>query len=205
MIEFKIKNCKVSVSFWFAVVLALFSIFDKQGIMFCSFFSAIFHELGHILCMIFLKINLKKVNFKAYAVDIILEDYKIERKKEFLISFAGVIFNLILFLFSFILLDIFNFEILKHFAICNLSLGFFNILPVRMLDGGNVIYLFLLSKFEGKTAEKILDVFSCVFLGALTFLCFIIFKNFKINFSLILVTLYLIINLFLKNFYNAKN
>ena len=118
-----------------------------------------------------------------------------------MISFAGVILNLILFLIFLFLFKIFNLGVFNFFAVCNLSLAIFNILPVRMLDGGNIIYLVLLNRFASKTAEKILDVVSCIFLVILTLLCYAISKNFKINFSLFIITIYLILNLFFKNIF----
>lgn len=204
MIEFNIKKCNVKLSFWFAVVLSLLCICDKQGVIVCSFVCAVLHEMGHVIAMVYLNVNLKKLHFRAYCVDIVFDDCNIKIDKQILIAFSGVICNFVLFVLFLIAFLIFNFKVLYVFAICNLSLAIFNILPISSLDGGNIFYLFLLKKFESKTAEKLVDIFSCVLLITLSILCFLLMKNFKFNFSLGLVTLYLILNLFFKNFHSNK-
>ena len=90
-------------------------------------------------------------------------------------------------------------ELLLTFSIVNLLTGLFNLLPVSNLDGGQAIYLILTQKFTDKTANRIIDVLTVLLIFPISIAGFIVLLNSKYNFSLLLISVYLIITLIIKN------
>lgn len=73
----------------------------------------------------------------------------------------------------------------NNLALMNLALAFFNLLPVRVLDGGHL----LAALFPESKAVKALSIATCILL----FLCGVITAVYsKKNFTLLIVSLYLI-------------
>ena len=77
--------------------------------------------------------------------------------------------------------------------------GVFNALPVSNLDGGQALYLLLTLKFSDTTANKVIDILTIILIFPTAILGFILLFNSKYNFSLLLISIYLIIALMEKN------
>ena len=74
----------------------------------------------------------------------------------------------------------------------NLFLCVFNLLPIESLDGGQILYIFLSSKFDEHKSVVILKFVSFVILFPLAIIGFYILLKSKNNFSLLLISCYLI-------------
>lgn len=74
----------------------------------------------------------------------------------------------------------------------NLILGFFNILPIESLDGGQILYIFLSNKMQNDKAIVFLEVISFIILLPLAVIGFYMLLKSKYNFSLLLISCYLI-------------
>ena len=81
------------------------------------------------------------------------------------------------------------------FAISNLSVGMFNLLPVLSLDGGQLIFIILRQRVGADKAEKIVDIITFITIFPLAVLGFIVLFESKYNFSLLFVCVYLIVSL----------
>ena len=134
-----IKKIEVNVSTYFFIILCLFS-----GFMFrLPYLLLIFlvHELGHILFCFFFKVNILKLEIYPFGgVFQIDKDLNIEIYKDFLISFGGILFQIIFFFINRFLLK--N-TTLEHYNLLFLSV---NLLPIIPFDGSKLI-LITLSKF----------------------------------------------------------
>ncbi len=163
---------------------------DSKGIMIYGLISAIFHEFGHLLCMRFFGYKVRVINFGFLNADIIANEF--EYKQSILILFSGCFVNFLLaFLFGYLFV-IYNTPFFKIIEWQNIGLCVFNLLPISSLDGGQIFYTFLRMRFSELVATKIVNLVSFVFLIPTLIFGFYVLINSKYNFSLFLLSLYLI-------------
>ena len=100
-------------------------------------------------------------------------------------------------LFSYVVMLLFSRQ--SHiFAQASLTLGIFHCLPIEPLDGGLALRALLSSFLKSERAEKITFIVSLVLLFPLAVLGFLILLRTRYNFSLLLMSLYLMLYLVLK-------
>jgi len=136
------------------------------------FLFIVFHELSHITVALFFGSSVKKINIKLCGLSVNLEK-KFKGRKAILVYLAGPIANIILaILFK-------NIKIVFEINIC---LALINLIPIKPLDGYNIlreIFSKKFLKFVANISEIILT-----FLGII-----LIFKY--CNISLIMLLLYI--------------
>lgn len=193
MLKFNVCGCKVCVSGSFFSVICLVLLFSNDRTTIISLFSAFLHESGHIAAMIIMKEKIKKISFTA--VGIYLEKSESDNsfyEKEAVISLSGIFVNAVLCFVSFLSYRFTCMQIFKDVLLINLIIGMFNLLPVRFLDGGRAAYYLMMKYFSEEKTEKISMIVSAVIVAFLVLLNIGLFYVEKINFSLIIVTVYLI-------------
>lgn len=198
--KFKIFGINICFSYIFVAVLTLIVFLDtSQRFLFC-FVSALCHELGHIFTMSKLGRKPKKIICQLFNIKIIDTTRAVfSYKTDLAIVLSGVVVNFSLSLISYLIFLISNLEIFLTFSIVNLLTGAFNLLPVSNLDGGQAIYLILAQKLSDKTANRIIDVLTVLLILPISIAGFIVLFNSKYNFSLLLISVYLVITLIVKN------
>ena len=87
---------------------------------------------------------------------------------------------------------------LANLAAANLLLALLNALPVGPLDGGQALYSFLCRSREAERSEKIVEVVSFFVILPIAILGFFILLRSRYNFSLLIVSGYLMLMLLLK-------
>ncbi len=151
--------------------------------MLYTLIASLIHELGHLLVIIYFGGRVDGIRLKAFAAEIKINERQFSYKKESLISLAGPIMNLFSGCISIIFTGV------NTFAVASLLLGFFHLMPVDGMDGGNAIKALVLENGRGMLMLKMI---SAVF----TFLLFIfgiyIFIITRFNFSCIVMALLLI-------------
>ena len=178
---------KLYITYPFAAMIALALLFDTTGQTACCLLAAILHECGHLIMLKIFKarsisINLSSLDFK------IIDSYDKSRSyiQDIMISAAGPFVNfLLLFIF-------YNFENTKTFALANLVIGVFNIIPIDSLDGGKILMSFLVTKLPQRVCVIICNIISLMFILPLAVLGFYILIDTGYNFSLIIICCYLI-------------
>ncbi len=173
-------------------MLALVSIYDTRGIFLSSLISAFVHEAGHVFMMYMLKIKINKMSFRAFGIDIVTQTTNTSKIKQLAILFAGAFFNIIAFVCFYILCCIYDIEKIKYLLLCNLSLAIFNLLPIPMLDGGQIAYIIFSAFLKDAKARKIMDIISYLILFVLFLFGFILVLKNKYNFSLLLASIYML-------------
>lgn len=98
--------------------------------------AAVVHEMMHLICLYLLGGNVLGIDVQAGGCRI--RTAPLEEWKQFISILAGPLGSLLLLLFS---------EISPETAVCGLVQGFYNLIPVRPLDGGRLLDL-VLSKFS---------------------------------------------------------
>ncbi len=179
-------------SFLFSVVFALVCICDTKGIFWSSLISAFIHETGHIFMMIVLKIKIKSISFRAFGVDIVAQTRNTSRAKQVVILCAGAFFNIIGFVYFYVLYGVCHIEKIKYLLLCNLSLSIFNLLPIPVLDGGQIVYIIFSAFIKDKNARKLIDIISYFLLFVLFLFGFMLVLKNKYNFSLLLASIYML-------------
>lgn len=191
--EFKLFGIKFNLSYPLVAGLTILLVFDPTGMALCALTASVFHELGHIFAMRFYGTKVKEINFSVFDIGIIDSEKKQRGiKAEIIITLCGVFVNIVLFFISFMLYNVFKFQLLKYFATANLTLGVFNALPVDSLDGGNAVQMILERNFGEKTVYFITLILSLLVVIPLGFLSFMALLKSPYNFTMLFAELYLI-------------
>lgn len=155
--KFKISGIKTEVSFLFAAIIALLFITDKTGLFAPSFLACVFHEAGHLFAMKAVKAEVKSISLKPAAVEITRNPCK-DTKSIVIIQISGPLANIVLFALFLILFKALHYDIFLIFALINLAYGAFNLLPVKGLDGGNLLYTLICRFHSARKAETALFI-----------------------------------------------
>ena len=197
--KFTIRKTKVEITFLFCIFISLLLAFDKSGNVLLCFVFIVFHELSHVVAMHFCAVKIKRIAFETFGIYIEKEEKELSASKNFLILLSGCAFNFsacFCFVTAFCLSEK---NIFLKCAIINFSLFAFNALPIKNLDGGDMLYL-LLNEFElvknPLNTVKSMSLATCALLFVLgVILC----VKVRFNPSLIIVSLYLSFSLFLSS------
>ena len=171
----KMHKIPIAIHPLFLAVGIFMVLFGKGFIWLIYIVLAISHELAHLIVAKKLGYKLNKVRLMPFGAVLEAEEDEFLPKDEILIGLAGPLFNLILSFFIVALWwvkpEIYNLTI--DFAVANLSLGLFNLVPIFPLDGGRILLAFLSRNGDRKTASKLMRVASGLFGLLLIFICFI--------------------------------
>ncbi len=181
-------NTKISFQYLYVAILAFILILDKSGGIFCCFLASFFHETGHLIALFFLKQRVEEVKFSVFDIQIKSSHY-LDFKRELIIVLSGVLLNFLLFIFFY--------RIIPLFALANLFIGIFNILPVSTLDGGQAINLVLTRFFSKEKSAIIINILTVIVSIPIFTIGIIILLNTKYNFSFLALGLYLILTVFM--------
>lgn len=122
--------------------------------------AAALHECGHWTAIVLLGGRVRTLRLSAVGAEMALDtSCPLSYTKEALAAFAGPAVNLIL-------TALCAQTRWYLFAGLNLSLGLFNLLPVRMLDGGRILSC-LLNAFAPEKAPRVVNAVSVLLAGAL--------------------------------------
>ena len=187
----RIKDFTIRVSFSSVALIALVVLSGvNSGYLLC-FISVIFHELGHLAALLLCGGSISGISLTAFNVTIIEKQrYYLSLGRDLICTFAGPFANLVL--------CVLTFGLFREFAIINLCICVFNLLPASSLDGGQALYLMLCRRFDNLKSALIVDIITVVTSSLLFFFGIIILLNNKFNFSLLFISLYLFLTVFLK-------
>lgn len=187
---FSFLGVKIDISVPFCIVIAFLLINDKTGLMSASLLAVLFHEAGHLAVMKKLKCQPKLVKLSAAGILICGNSY-CTSDENILISLAGPFTNFIFCGLFYLVYTLSNSVLILCFAVVQFAVGLLNLMPVKGLDGGTVLYC-ILSRYN-VNAEFITRFISIVFASAmLVFGTFFAIKNVD-NPTLLLLGIYLIV------------
>ncbi len=148
--------------------------------------------------------KLKSVSFNLGDVAINADSSSLSYNAEVFVTVSGVAVNLILSGVSFVIYAVSKTDLSFSFGISNLLIGLFNLLPVRFLDGGQLLMYLLQKCFTPKICERIADILTVVFIVPIAIWGIIFLFNSSYNFSLLFAALYLICTLVSKEYKNVS-
>lgn len=195
-----IKETKLRLNFSFVLALTLMLIFCRQDVVLMCLLASTFHELGHIIFMIVFRQKLLSIDFGAFGIRIEkVNNGNISYKKECLIALGGIIINFVLAFLSIMYYYFIGDNFSLMFSLINILIASFNCAPIEVLDMGRALRCFLMLRLDYDKAGKMLTIISFAFVNVLAAACLAYTAFYKINVSLIAVTVYLyIITLFKK-------
>ncbi len=188
---FKLFNIEFQISVPFAVLLAFLLVTDKTGMMSASISAVVMHEIGHLVMIKKSRTAPKSVRLSLGGVLIVGNAY-CTAKENVVIALAGPVTNLLLAAVFYTLGVCFDSLLSAAFGVVHFLVGAVNILPIRGLDGGTVLRIFLEKRCKFK-ADLIFKFISIgVAIAVLVFGVAVAVKNTS-NPSLLLLGIYLII------------
>ncbi|GHU46120.1 hypothetical protein FACS1894120_2330 [Clostridia bacterium] len=162
MFVIKFKNIDVSADFSFFAVLAIFAFFDKSGYGFLSLGACLCHELAHIFSMLIRRERFSGIALYGCGVSILRRP---DEWYGFVTCGAGCFANFILFVIFWFVMPHGNIYAVT-FALVNLYVGLYNLIPAGFLDGKTLFYRLLSLFFMRDTALSVcssLELFAVVF------------------------------------------
>lgn len=161
--------------------------------------SALLHELGHLCAMLICKSKPNCIEIGLFAINI-SDTNRGKRRfiEEIFIIYAGIIVNILTFVIFYCIYKSTDLEILLKISMSSLVIGIFNLLPVATLDGGQGLCLILLQKISYHRAEIVINILTVLMLIPFTVCGIILLFYSKNNFSLLAISLYLIISLIVR-------
>jgi Zn-dependent protease len=190
MIKLKFKEINIVFRFTFFAVAAIFLLFRDNEIALMGIAASLIHEFGHIFVMKLLGVRLNSVEFYLLGIKISKSKSQIiPYNRELLVLIAGVAVNLVL---SAILLLSRN-PHLTSFGIVNAAIGVFNLLPFKILDGGQIKELLIeryAKSFENQIKIKISFKIVTIIIVSAVCLILLINKNITVAFVLLFFLLF---------------
>lgn len=195
--RFKLLGTEIYISFLFAAVITLMLLFDKTGMILPLLFAVFMHEMGHLFMMYIREASPKRIKLIPASVQI-TKAFSFDYKNDILISLSGPFVNILLFAVFYFNYKCYQNTTTLYIALLNLIMGVFNLLPVKGLDGGTILYCVLCRFTNVNRAELILNLIS--FLGGLTVLlaAIVLTLRNKINISLYIIGIYLLVTTLIK-------
>ncbi len=195
----KLKTLKFEISFYFAAAVTLLLLFDKSGRAALGIAAAVIHEAGHLFCLLRWGDIPSKISLLPFGM-------RIERRGSVALSYnqeaaaalAGPAVNLILAAALTVIYAYTHYSVLLFPIAINLGLGLLNLMPIEPLDGGRILHALLLKRLSEQRSEQIAVGVSVLFLFPLAFAGFYVLIRSGYNFTLLAVTVYLVLLLILK-------
>ncbi len=179
--SFKIGTCKVTVSFFFFILLCLCSLSDKSGVMLSGVFAAILHECAHLAAIFFFRLHPETLSITSAGLQMQVPYLTKNRRICIITAFSGAFFNLILFVLTL--------PFWEEFAAANLALCILNLLPCDPFDGGIILRAVLEKYLLEKKVDIILFVCTLVILIILVTLGTLILIKSRYNYSLLTLSM----------------
>ena len=196
--KFKIFDTEIYISFLFAAAVTIMLLTDKTGYMLPALFAIVLHEMGHLFMMWILECSPKRIKLIPASVQITAPFQK-RYRNDFLVAACGPFVNILLFLTLYFNYLVFKNEVTLYFALLNLVIGVFNLLPLKGLDGGTILFCILEKSKGPDKASVILKIITLVLAVAIILAAITLTVQGKINISIYIMGIYLLIMSLLKN------
>ena len=152
--KFSFLGTKIYVSFFFMAAITLMLATDRTGYMLPTLFAVIVHEAAHLFVMWVQDSAPLSIRLIPASVQI-NQKFSFSPKNDILIAAAGPVANLTLSACLYFNYAAFGNLTVLYYSLLNLIIGGFNLLPVRGLDGGTILYT-LICKFWGEAKAALI-------------------------------------------------
>ncbi len=194
--KFKVFGTKIYVSFLFLAFICLLLLVDKSGFLLHTVLAVSIHELFHLMAMWILGCNPKEVMLLPALIKIVRQ-VSSRTRNEVLISLMGPIGNILFFTLSYTVYLLCSNEIALTFALINMFYGALNLLPIKGLDGGLIMYKLMCCVTAENRAKLVLN-FLTLILATLFLILGVTLLLTNKNISLIILSLYFLLSVLIK-------
>lgn len=185
----------VKFAFPTVVFLVLMAVWGRGRIYLLPFLAALLHELGHFFVMLICRQPIRQITVLPFGIDIKKAPHISSYIADIAVSSAGIIVNVLMVVLCRSLPESTNVE---FFMQSNLVLFLINIIPIKSLDGGQILEKILLLFLAPDTVEKIVEVCSFVCILLVGSVAVWVFFYSGYNFTLLFMCMYLFAGAFLK-------
>lgn len=195
---FQYKGIKISISYLFIAIVGLFLINDRSSVAKNVILTTAIHELGHLTAMSFFNCVPKSISLQSFGIKIEKSsEISLGYLKETAIYFAGPAINLICaaVLYGIYVLDKNMSVSIYQAAVIHVFTACFNMLPIGVLDGGNILRCFLRKYTSIGVSDNIATVISIIFLLPAAVAAVMLFMSSEHNYTLIITCIYLTVML----------
>ena len=195
--KFTFLGTKIYVSFFFTAAITVMLATDRTGYMLPTLFAVIIHEAAHLFVMWVQDCAPLSIRFIPASVQI-NKKFSFSPKNDILIAAAGPVANLLLCCCLYFNYAAFGNLTILYYALLNLIIGCFNLLPVKGLDGGTIAYT-LICKFKGQQrAALVMRIITLIIAAAVIILAVTLTLRHKFNISVYIVGIYLLVTALMK-------
>ena len=185
----KKTKTRLSISlFGLLMIATLF--FTHSYLSLAALAAAFIHELAHIAVARAVGVELSRLRLDIFGASLMMSGELSSYKKEAAVAIAGPLSNLLLFA----LLLPFSSEENEYLALfmgASLFLGLLNLLPIKDLDGGRVLFCTLASRFSLDTVQTVLSVLSFLTIFSLWSLSVYLILRYDGGFGLLVFSCFL--------------
>ncbi len=194
MLSFSIGPCRIQAEFTFFALIAFCCIFTGAKGGLACFAAVCIHETAHLAVMGAMGVWPAKVVLSALGCRIETNGQNdLTDRQNIWISLAGTGANWLSFIIAYVL----GFDGSAFWG-ANFALALTHSLPIEPLDGGLALRYFLRGKYAYEKAEQISRVISTILLVPLAILGFSILLRTRYNYSLLALSIYLMLYLVMK-------
>lgn len=195
--KFKLLGTQIYISFLFVAIIALMLATDRTGLLLPSLFAVTIHEVAHLFAMWLVDLAPKRIRLIPASVQIVRK-FGVSFKNEIFIALMGPVANLLLFAVLYFNFLSFGNVMVQYYALINLVVGVFNLIPVVGLDGGTVLLELLSRKMDYSRATAILKIITLIVCVTCFVLAIFMFIKGKFNPSVLILAVYFFIMFLLK-------
>ena len=193
MIEWQWRGVTLRLSIWFPLAAVVLLSLDPTHTTELCLTASLLHEMGHALAMFAVHDRPKRITMGFFGMRVERAQlHRMSYRAACTVSLAGPFVNVLGFTL-YLLLGI------PGAAAVHALIGGFNLLPIRSLDGGEALYTVLCMRYEEEQADKVLTVISLLTVIPLSVLGMWLFWGSRYNFSLLAVSAYLILLIFIEH------
>ena len=176
-----------------AFLTAAVILLANEKVILLTMASALIHEFGHIITLKLFGKRIIAICAGTFGLNIVTDHKMISYPKECIISASGPLMNLLSALLGVLFLKFCKSTGDYYFIGINLLYFIINMLPIRALDGGQLLYNAVSLVLNTETAENVLSATTAFFMIVLAAIstCIVLFGNG--NLSAMAVCFYLIV------------
>lgn len=193
----RLFGTEIYISFLFCALITIMLATDRTGLALPTLFSVFVHEIGHLFAMWVLDCEPKSIRLIPASIQV-TKSITNKYTGDIWIALSGPIINFVLFgslYFNYLTFKNPNTQI---WALINLIIALFNLLPVNGLDGGTILFSLIAKSGDINRANLAVKIITLILASA--FLIFAITLAFrgKVNITFFIVAIYLFVGVLIK-------
>ena len=191
MLEWCWAGVRFRLSLWFPASVIVMLSLDDSGMAAACLVASIAHETGHFMAMLLLRDTPSCITLDFFGMRVErCPTQRLGYTALSAVSLAGPLVN--------VLGSLLLWHTAPSAATIHGVLAVFHLLPIMSLDGGEALYAVLCRRFSEERAEHAIRICSAIVLCPLTALSIYVFFEGGYNFTLLVVSGYLILRMFLR-------